>query len=133
MIKQINQLIEFHEAYRSHWFDYIEYPAMDNAKLRASLIMEEAKEVCEELLHEDEDNMDKIAKEIVDLLYVTFGTIISYGLQDKIEACFDEVHRSNMSKLGEDGHPIYRDDGKVLKGPNYSVADIKSILDGPQS
>lgn len=70
------------------------------------------------------DEIDKAAltKELADILYVVYGTAASFGLP--INAAFREVHRSNMSKLGEDGKPIYREDGKALKGPNYSPADI---------
>jgi predicted HAD superfamily Cof-like phosphohydrolase len=62
------------------------------------------------------------------MLYILCGTILEHGLQDKIEEVFDEIQRSNMSKLGEDGEPIYRADGKVLKGPNYFRPKIKAIL-----
>ena len=64
------------------------------------------------------------------MLYILCGTIIEHGLQDKIEAVFEEIQRSNMSKLGQDGKPIYREDGKVLKGPNYFKPAIASILKG---
>ena len=62
-------------------------------------------------------------------LYILCGTIIEHGLQYKIEEVFEEIQRSNMSKLDENGEPIYREDGKVLKGPNYFKPDIKTILD----
>ena len=64
-----------------------------------------------------------------DMLYILCGTIIEHGLQHKIEEVFEEIQRSNMSKLGPDGKPIYREDGKVLKGPDYSKPDIQTILD----
>jgi len=57
------------------------------------------------------------------------GTILEHGMQHKIEEVFEEIQRSNMSKLGADGKPIYREDGKVLKGPNYFKPDIQAILD----
>ena len=63
------------------------------------------------------------------MLYILCGTIIEHGLQYKIEEVFEEIQRSNMSKLGEDGEPIYREDGKVLKGPNYFKPNIQSILE----
>ena len=62
------------------------------------------------------------------MLYILCGTIISHGFQDKIEAIFDEIQRSNMSKLGADGKPIYRRMGRSLKGPNYFKPDIEKIL-----
>ena len=62
------------------------------------------------------------------MLYILCGTILEHGLQSKIEEVFDEIQRSNMSKLAEDGSPIYREDGKVLKGPNYFKPKIAEIL-----
>ena len=89
-------------------------------------MQEELKEVVEAMHNEPIEN---IAKELADLIYVTYGTVLAYGLQDKFTDIFDEVHRSNMSKLDEDGNPVLREDGKVLKSENYSPADIKKILD----
>lgn len=70
----------------------------------------------------------EIADALGDQLYILLGTMLVHGMQDKIEEVFDEIHQSNMSKLGEDGKPIYREDGKVLKGPNYFKPDIRKIL-----
>ena len=67
------------------------------------------------------------AKELADILYTVFGTIITEGLQDQIEKAFDEVHKSNMSKLDDNGNPIKRADGKVMKGPNYEEPDLSFI------
>lgn len=130
MKKQINQVREFHEKFGLFVSNRIEIPDFPIRELRNRLIREEAREVEDELIFNFDDDLhiDNAAKELCDLLYVVYGTIISYGLQDKIEQCFDEVHRSNMSKLGKDGKPVYREDGKLLKGDNYSPADIKSIL-----
>ena len=69
-----------------------------------------------------------MADALGDMLYILCGTIISHGLQHKITEVFDEIQRSNMSKLDENGKPIYREDGKVLKGPNYFKPDFTSIL-----
>jgi|TARA_B110000444_G_scaffold226905_1_gene231760 predicted HAD superfamily Cof-like phosphohydrolase len=71
----------------------------------------------------------EIADALGDMLYILCGTIITHGMQNKIVQVFDEIQRSNMSKLGKDGEPIYRKDGKVMKGPNYFRPDIKSILE----
>lgn len=125
MIKQLNQVKEFHEKFNIPLANKIGEINGLTAALRASLIKEEAKEVSNAIWEEPIEN---ITKELCDLLYVTYGTILSYGLQNKIEECFDEVHKSNMSKLGKDGKPSYREDGKLLKGDNYKEADIKSIL-----
>jgi predicted HAD superfamily Cof-like phosphohydrolase len=70
----------------------------------------------------------EVADALGDMLYILCGTIIEHGLQDKIEEVFAEIQRSNMSKLGADGQPIYREDGKVMKGPNYSPPDLATIL-----
>jgi predicted HAD superfamily Cof-like phosphohydrolase len=71
-------------------------------------------------------NLINVAKELADLLYVVYGTAAAFGID--VDAVFEEVHRSNMSKVGEDGKPLYREDGKVLKGPNYFTPDVESIL-----
>lgn len=126
MIKQINQVKEFHQKFNIFVTDIPSIPEEYLQDLRDKLISEETYEVSKAILNNE--GLDQVAKELCDLLYVTYGTILTYGLQDKIEQCFDEVHRSNMSKLGKDGKPIYREDGKLLKGDNYSPADIKSIL-----
>jgi len=105
-------------------------------RLRMRLIREEFNEVMEELgrvaryeaLGTDTQMMvyRDLLKELADLRYVVEGTAVSLGLP--IEEAYAEVHRSNMSKLGEDGLPVTRDDGKVLKGPNYTPADMYSVL-----
>lgn len=104
--------------------------------LRNSLILEEAFEVENEVLDFSEssgvpihpDDVDKAAltKELADLLYVTYGFAVTFGLP--IDEVFERVHRSNMSKLGDDGKPIYRDDGKVLKGPNYQPPKLDDLF-----
>lgn len=71
----------------------------------------------------------EVADALGDMLYILCGTILSHGMQHKIEEVFDEIQRSNMSKLGADGKPIYREDGKVLKGPGYFKPNIAAILD----
>ena len=75
------------------------------------------------------NDLVEVADALGDMLYILCGTIIEHGMQDKIEAVFNEIQRSNMSKLGADGQPIYREDGKVLKGPHYFKPNIKSILE----
>jgi predicted HAD superfamily Cof-like phosphohydrolase len=70
----------------------------------------------------------EVADALGDMLYILCGTIIEHGMQNKIEEIFDEIQKSNMSKLGSDGKPIYREDGKVMKGPNYFKPDISKIL-----
>lgn len=93
--------------------------------LRFNLMDEENKEYLEAATNND---MVEVADALGDMLYILCGTILEHGMQHKIEAVFNEIQRSNMSKLGEDGKPIYREDGKVLKGPNYFKPDIAAIL-----
>jgi predicted HAD superfamily Cof-like phosphohydrolase len=100
-----------------------ELPDKETAKLRIELIVEELNELID--ANEDKDLIG-IADALTDILYVTYGAGHAFGLD--LDACFREVQRSNMSKLGEDGKPIYREDGKVLKGPNYSEPDLKKTL-----
>lgn len=126
MKKQIDAVKEFHTAYR---LGYSEAPlavlANNKEDLRFELMKEENEEYLEAAKNGD---LVEIADALGDMLYILCGTIIEHGLQDKIEAVFDEIQRSNMSKLDENGQPIYREDGKVLKGPNYFKPDFSSIF-----
>ena len=109
-------------------------PNPDDVRLRARLIREEFEEVMAELTylahpHTPDETMEgfqRLLKELADLRYVTEGCAVTFGLP--IESAYREVHRSNMSKLGEDGKPITREDGKVLKGPGYTEADMKQFV-----
>ena len=94
-------------------------------KLRHSLMNEENEEYIDACKQGD---LVEIADALGDMMYILCGTILSHGLQHKIEEVFEEIQKSNMSKLGSDGKPIYREDGKVMKGPNYFKPDIKNIL-----
>ena len=91
--------------------------------LRLDLIAEEFEELRAAMRAED---MVGVADALTDLLYVVYGTGHAFGID--LDSCFAEVHASNMSKLGEDGRPIYREDGKVLKGPNYFPPNLEFIL-----
>ena len=124
--KPIKSVTEFHNAFRLS----IEHkPKSDISseitELRYNLMKEENEEYLQAVKSND---LIEIGDALGDMLYILCGTIISHGFQDKIEAIFDEIQRSNMSKLGADGKPIYREDGKVLKGPNYFKPDIEKIL-----
>ena len=94
--------------------------------LRYKLMREENEEYLDAANNKD---LVEVADALGDMLYILCGTIIEHGMQYKIEEVFNEIQKSNMSKLGADGQPIYREDGKVLKGPNYFRPDLKSILD----
>jgi len=99
----------------------------EKLQLRHRLMAEEN----EEYLQAARDNdLTEVADALGDMLYILCGTILEHGLQHKIEAVFEEIQRSNMSKLGRGGKPIYREDGKVMKGPDYFKPDIAKILSG---
>ena len=92
-------------------------------QLRIDLIEEELNELKEAIKNND---IVEVADALTDILYVTYGAGHSFGVD--LDKCFDEVQRSNMSKLGEDGKPIYNESGKVMKGPNYFAPDLKKII-----
>ena len=75
------------------------------------------------------NDLVEVADALGDMLYILCGTILTHGMQHIIEEVFDEIQQSNMSKLGEDGKPIYREDGKVMKGPQYRKPNLKQFLD----
>lgn len=94
--------------------------------LRYKLMREENEEYLEAAQKGD---LVEVADALGDMLYILCGTILKHGLQDKIAEVFEEIQRSNMSKLDKDGKPIYREDGKVLKSDLYFKPDIRSILE----
>lgn len=126
MKNKIKAVKEFHTAYKlGYKTEPVAEIGENKIKLRFDLMDEENKEYLEAAENGD---LVEVADALGDMLYILCGTIIEHGMQDKIEAVFNEIQRSNMSKLGEDGEPIYREDGKVLKGPNYFKPNIKKIL-----
>ncbi len=128
MKDQLNKLVEFHRVFGAH---IEEKPTADVPgeviALRVSLIQEELDEYRRAAEAHD---LVAIADALTDLTYVVFGSYVSHGLQNVGEALFDEVHRSNMSKLDENGQVIYRADGKVLKSKRWSPPDLAGILAG---
>jgi predicted HAD superfamily Cof-like phosphohydrolase len=116
---------DFMEVFGQEIKDEPVLPDWNTCCLRLDLITEEVKEL--EVALANEDLID-IADALTDILYVVYGAGHAFGID--LDACFDEVHRSNMSKLGQDGKPVYREDGKVLKGPDYFDPDLASILEG---
>jgi len=94
-------------------------------ELRFNLMKEENEEYLEAVQNND---LTETADALGDMLYILCGTILEHGLQHKIEEVFEEIQRSNMSKLDHDGKPIYREDGKVMKGPNYFKPNFEKIL-----
>jgi len=115
---------QFHETYGSYIGKNPELPDQEERKLRKSLLQEEFNEY---LTGEENNDIVEIADALGDMLYVIYGTAITYGIP--LDEVFEEIHNSNMSKLGADGLPIYRDDGKILKGPNYFKPNLRSIID----
>lgn len=126
MKKKIEAVKAFHTAFK---IGHRETPkaslGIDKNMLRYKLMREENEEYLEAA---NNDDLVEVADALGDMLYILCGTIIEHGLQHKIEEVFEEIQRSNMSKLGENGEPIYREDGKVLKGPNYFKPNIEEIL-----
>ena len=92
-------------------------------KLRIDLIKEELEELTEAM---QDENLLEVADALTDILYVTYGAGHAFGID--LDKCFEEVQNSNMSKLGEDGKPIYNEAGKVMKGPNYFKPDLSKYL-----
>ncbi len=128
MKKKIAAVSEFHTAFKINMNSKpIAAIGDDRKNLRFELMKEENEEYLEAAKNND---LIEVADALGDMLYILCGTIIEHGMQDKIEEVFNEIQRSNMSKLGEDGKPIYREDGKVLKGPNYFKPDIGKVLEG---
>ena len=127
MKNKIEAVKAFHTAFK---IGHRETPkaslGIDKNMLRYKLMREENEEYLEAA---NNDDLVEVADALGDMLYILCGTIIEHGLQHKIEDVFNEIQRSNMSKLGDDGEPIYRDDGKVLKGPNYFKPKIQEILE----
>ena len=117
MKKQLNAVKDFHDTFG---LNYNDSPTVDLGKkiieLRFNLMKEENEEYIEAARNND---IIEVADALGDMLYILCGTIIEHGMSDIIEDVFDEIQKSNMSKLGSDGEPIYREDGKVMKGPNY--------------
>lgn len=126
MKNKINAVKEFHNAFGLGVSEEM-VANLGEAKntLRFNLMDEENKEYLEAAQNND---LVEVADALGDMLYILCGTILEHGMQYKIEEVFNEIQRSNMSKLGADGKPIYRADGKVLKGPNYFKPNIEEIL-----
>ena len=127
MKDKIKAVQEFHEAFKIGYRTRLKADlGIAKNTLRFDLMKEENEEYLEAANNND---MIEVADALGDMLYILCGTIIEHGMQHKIEAVFEEIQQSNMSKLGADGQPIYRQGGKVLKGPNYFKPNIKQILE----
>ena len=127
MIKEeLKHVEDFHKAFGLGVADKPTVKLSDETiKLRFNLMKEENEEYYEAAKRND---IIEVADALGDMLYILCGTILSHGMQNKIHEVFEEIQRSNMSKLGENGKPIYRKDGKVMKGPKYFKPNIESII-----
>ncbi len=134
----MNRVEQFHAAFGIPVRNAPTIPDIKRVQLRQRLVREEFEEVdaeFERILRKYDrydragdvyEDIARLAKELSDLRYVAFGADLEFGIPS--DAVDSEVHRSNMSKLGEDGRPVRRHDGKVLKGPNYSDADVLTAI-----
>lgn len=127
MKNQLDAVKQFHSAFGLGISEMPKGSLGENVNLlRYNLMKEENEEYLEAVQNND---LVEIADALGDMLYILCGTIIEHGLQYKIEEVFAEIQRSNMSKLDENGKPIYREDGKVMKGPNYFKPNFREILE----
>ena len=121
--------MEFYEAFNMPIPETMRFLHKERALLRHKLIQEEVGELLDASMSSGGTLVD-VADAITDCFYILIGTALEYGISDKLPALFDEVHESNMSKLDENGKPIYREDGKVMKGPGYKKPNLKDIIYG---
>lgn len=125
MKDKLQSVEEFHNAFQQENGTEPRLIKRGEYDLRHSLMKEENDEYLEACYKKD---LVEIADALGDQLYILCGTILKHGMQHIIDDVFNEIHSSNMSKLGEDGKPIHRADGKILKGPGYFRPDIKKFL-----
>jgi predicted HAD superfamily Cof-like phosphohydrolase len=123
--EHINRVKHFHDSFNIKNHHSPTLLSKEEYELRYNLIKEENEEYLNACKNND---IVEIADALGDILYIALGTLLRHGLHDKIDEVFEEIHNSNMSKLDDNGKPIYREDGKVLKGPNYFKPNIKKIL-----
>lgn len=126
LYEKIKSVEEFHDIFKIGNASEIKLISERDYTLRYNLIKEENEEYLEACKNGD---LVEIADALGDQLYILFGTVLRHGLQHKIEEVFNEIQRSNMSKLDENGQPIFREDGKILKSNLYFKPNIQSILE----
>ena len=122
-MSNFNKVKTFMNTYGQEVKNTPEFPDTKIVQLRIDLIQEELNELKEAINNND---IIEVADALTDILYVTYGAGHSFGID--LDSCFNEVQNSNMSKLGDDGKPIYNESGKVMKGPNYFKPNIKKII-----
>ena len=122
-MSNFNKVKTFMNTYGQNVKEKPSIPDEKIVQLRIALIEEELNELKEAI---NNNNIVEVADALTDILYVTYGAGHSFGID--LDKCFDEVQNSNMSKLGENGKPIYNESGKVMKGPNYFAPNLKKII-----
>lgn len=122
-ISNFEKVGDFMEAFGQEVLYIPTMPDFNLAALRLDLIEEEVQELRDGL---GRGSLLEVADALTDILYVVYGAGHAFGID--LDDCFHEVHSSNMTKLGEDGRPIYREDGKVMKGPNYREPDLGQFV-----
>lgn len=122
-MSNFEKVINFMEIFGQEVKRNPEFPDDKTCELRLKLIKEEYNELEDAIKNK---NLTEVADALTDILYVTYGAAAAFGFD--IDECFAEVQRSNMSKLDENGKPLYREDGKIMKGPNYSEPDLENIV-----
>ena len=118
-----NSVKKFMKTFGQEIKDKPGFPDEKVTKLRYDLILEELTELKEALQQKD---LKEVADALTDILYVTYGAGAAFGID--LDKCFEEVHNSNMSKIGKDGKPIRNENGKVMKGPNYFKPDLNKFI-----
>ena len=125
MEKQLQAVAEFHKAFKQKDGKWPTNIDADDYELRHRLMSEENDEYLDAC---DENSLVGIADALGDQLYILCGTILKHGMQHIIEEVFDEIHASNMSKVGEDGKALLREDGKILKGPGFFKPNLSKFI-----
>ena len=122
-MSNFNSVKTFMQSFGQVVKDKATFPNEKIVKLRYDLILEELNELKEAI---KDKNLKEVADALTDILYVTYGAGHAFGIN--LDKCFEEVQKSNMSKLGNDGKPIYNEQGKVMKGPNYFKPDLNKFI-----
>ena len=122
-MSNFNSVKTFMQTFGQVVKDKAAFPNEKIVKLRYDLILEELNELKEAI---KDKNLKEVADALTDILYVTYGAGHAFGIN--LDKCFEEVQKSNMSKLGNDGKPIYNEQGKVMKGPNYFKPDLNKFI-----
>lgn len=128
MKEQLKSVAEFHKAFKQVDGKWPQPLDKEGYELRHSLMKEENDEYLEAC---EKNSLVEIADALGDQLYILCGTILKHGMQDVIIDVFNEIQASNMSKLGADGKPILREDGKILKGPEYFKPNLSKFIKNP--